>query len=104
MTGHDKAAAAGDEAAAALYEEQVLTFTEQLDLSNPILTKISDAMTAEADARLLLEKETDAAAKATIQAEVDKHCAIKNSGQEELQALSDKYKALMRTLREKAAN
>jgi len=102
MTGHDKAVAEGDLEAAGLFEEQVATFTEQLDLSNPILTKISDAMTAEADARVEVEKAAGSAAKAALQVVVDKQEGIKNSGQGELQALSDKYKALMRALREKA--
>jgi len=100
MTGHDKAMAEGDEAAAALFEEQVATFTQQLDLSNPILTTISDAMTAEADAIVEAEKATGEA-KTKAEADVKKYCGVKNAGQDELQALSDKYKAIMRALREK---
>merc|ERR1712185_869964 len=48
MVKQDEAEAKGDARGAELAEKQVLTFTEQLDLSNPILTVISDAMTAEA--------------------------------------------------------
>lgn len=36
-----------------LAESKVKLFTEQLNESNPILTEISDAMTAEADGRSL---------------------------------------------------
>lgn len=79
---------AGDKTAAALAQEQVQTLTEQLDESNPILTLISDSMTAEADALASGDKEKAAT-----------HAQKKAEGQEMLQACSDKYKAKMRELR-----
>lgn len=98
--------AKGDTAGAELADKQVALFTEQLDLSNPILTAISDAMTAEADALVLAGKAASCskpeskAAKAAAEADVKKYCAVKEKGQTDLQALSDKYKALMRELRQ----
>lgn len=93
---------AGDTATFDNAESQVRLFTEQLDLSNPILTTISDAMCEEADALVEAAKPgTSAVDKAAAEAQVQKHFLIKEQGQKDLQALSDKYKLLMRELREK---
>jgi len=93
---------AGDMATFNNAESQVTLFTEQLDLSNPILTTISDAMCEEADALVEVNKAgISAADKAAAEAEAQKHFLIKEQGQKDLQALSDKYKLLMRELREK---
>ena len=40
---------ATDERAERYANERICLFTQQLDVSNPVLTQISDAMTAEAD-------------------------------------------------------
>lgn len=79
----------GDAKAKKLAEEQVRTLTMQLDESNPILTTISDAMTAQADA--ITKGDT---------AEAAKWEAKKGAAQKELQECSNKYKALMKTLRQ----
>lgn len=91
MRDMENAEAEKDMVKMAHYSKVVATFTEQLDLSNPILTKISDAMTAEADAQIAGD---------TKEAAVQN--AIKEKSQTELQALSDKYKSLMRELRSQA--
>merc|ERR1712232_1012462 len=79
------AEAAGDLDMASHYGSMVDLFTEQMDESNPILTAISDAMTAEAEAR---DPE-----------EVEGYRRQKQAGQEALQAVSDKYRKLMADLR-----
>jgi len=86
-----EAQAAGKEGLARYYGSMVDAFTSQLDESNPVLTAISDAMTAEGEA---LEA-GDAAAAARWGEE-------KVKGQEKLQEISSKFKAYMRSLREKA--
>eukprot|EP00929_Paragymnodinium_shiwhaense_P003041 TRINITY_DN103432_c0_g1_i1.p1 TRINITY_DN103432_c0_g1~~TRINITY_DN103432_c0_g1_i1.p1 ORF type:complete len:732 (-),score=93.24 TRINITY_DN103432_c0_g1_i1:11-2206(-) len=79
------AEAAGDLEMAQHYGKVVDMFTEQMDESNPILTAISDAMTAEAEA--------------TDSADIDAYRRQKVLGQEGLQAVSDKYRKLMAELR-----
>eukprot|EP00419_Tripos_fusus_P034046 CAMPEP_0172778254 /NCGR_PEP_ID=MMETSP1074-20121228/201815_1 /TAXON_ID=2916 /ORGANISM="Ceratium fusus, Strain PA161109" /LENGTH=702 /DNA_ID=CAMNT_0013615185 /DNA_START=63 /DNA_END=2172 /DNA_ORIENTATION=- len=72
--------------------KRVDAFTAQLDESNPILTTISDAMTAEGAARD--SGDTTAA----------QHWANeKAKGNEALQEVSSKYKELMRKLREEVS-
>eukprot|EP00939_MAST-03C_sp_MAST-3C-sp1_P001348 g1348.t1 len=51
MAAKRAAVATGDTGVAALEEKRIALFTHQMDVSNPVLTAISDAMTAEADAR-----------------------------------------------------
>lgn len=82
------AEAAGDAEAAKLYARMVKLFNEQLDESNPVLTAISDAMTAEGEA---LERE-DADA-------IEQFKAKKAEGQATLQQISQKYNDLMAELR-----
>jgi len=84
----EEARAAGDAEAAGHYGRMVELFTEQLDESNPVLTAISDAMTAEGEA---LERGDMAA--------VAQHEAEKAAGQAALQRISSKYKDLMAELR-----
>jgi len=83
------AAAAGDTAGEQRFNQMVETFKAQLDESNPVLTAISDAMTAEGVA---LER-GDAA-------EAQRWATEKAKGNEDLQAISLKYKLRMRELRE----
>lgn len=81
----------GDAATAAYFGKMVDTFTAQLDESNPILTAISDAMTAEGEA--LERGDTEAAKRWSLE---------KAKGQEDLQTVSTKYKERMRRMREEA--
>merc|ERR1712066_48022 len=85
------AEAAGNDALAQYYRSMVEAFTAQLDESNPVLTAISDAMTAEGEA---LER-GDSTQAAHWSAE-------KAKGQESLQTISTKYKTIMKGLRENA--
>ncbi|CAK0843860.1 unnamed protein product [Prorocentrum cordatum] len=84
----EDARAAGDAAGEARFG-QVEAFTAQLDESNPVLTAISDAMTAEGEA---LERGDTA--------EVQRWAAEKLKGNDALQAISKKYKLRMKELRE----
>jgi len=79
---------AGRARLAAYYGSMVEAFTAQLDESNPVLTAISDAMTAEGEA--LERGDRDAAAA---------HSEAKARGQQDLMAISEKYKDIMRDLR-----
>jgi len=83
-----RALAEGRTGDAEFHWKEVRTFSAQLDESNPILTGISDAMTAEG---LALEK-GDAA-------EAAKWAAEKAKGNELLQSCSKKYKDAMAQLR-----
>lgn len=65
--------------------------TSQLEESNPVLTAVSDAMTAEGEA----QEQGDSAA-------VARHSAEKAKGQEQLMTISMKYKNMLKQLREKA--
>jgi hypothetical protein len=103
MTEMEVAIEQKDDAAAKMAQKAVDTFTEQLDESNPILTMISDAMTAEADAIMELKHASDPAEKARLEKDVEAHNATKLKGNEMLQACSDKYKAIMKDLRAQKA-
>lgn len=82
----------GDAAASLRAGKTVDAFVAQLDESNPILTAISDAMTAEG---LALER-GDAEAAAPW-------AAAKAKAQGDLMAVSSKYKAILKGLREEGA-
>jgi len=79
----------GEEAEAAFHGRRVTLFTQQLVEANPILTEISDAMTAEGKATAA----ADAAAAAA-------HAAKKEAANGRLQECSAKYNAAMKALRE----
>jgi len=87
--GRAVALAAGDAEGVAFHSRMVDTFILQLDESNPILTKISDAMTAEGLA--LDAGKTEEAAR---------QGALKDEGQQSLMEVSTKFKLLVRKLRE----
>jgi hypothetical protein len=89
FAARDEAKAVGDKKAEEYASRMVDLFTEQMDLANPILTAISDAMTAEGSARDLGKMEI-----------AKQHEATKNQGSEDLKALSIKYSGLMKELRE----
>merc|ERR1711920_951214 len=84
-----EADAKGDTKAAAFHDKMVDAFTSQLGESNPILTAISDAMTLEGAA---VDRGDEEAAK--------KHAVEKGKKCDELQEVSNKYKAIMKKLRE----
>jgi len=86
-----EAEAKGDSKTADLHNKMVDAFTAQLDESNPILTGISDAMTAEGAA---LDRGDDEDAK--------KWADEKAKGNKLLQEVSAKYKNIMKELREAA--
>jgi len=89
--GRADALQAGNHEVAEYFRKMEAAFTSQLDESNPVLTAISDAMTAEGDA---LERGDKASAA--------RSGAEKAKGQEELKNLSLRYKAMLKDLREKA--
>ncbi|CAK9067416.1 unnamed protein product [Durusdinium trenchii] len=84
-----EAEAAGKPQLARYYGSMVDAFTSQLEESNPVLTAISDAMTAEGEA---LEQNDRPSAQ--------RYAEEKAKGQDRLQEISGKYKQLMRRLRE----
>ena len=89
MLENQQAAAAGREAEAAFHERRVELFTEQLVEANPVLTDISDCMTAEG--RALDAGDADAA---------DEWRQRKEAANVALTECSQKYNGLMATLRE----
>jgi len=90
MHDRDSAASSGAAKEADYHNERVELFTKQLVESNPILTLISDCMTAEGKA---LDACDDVGAQ--------KWSARKAEANEALQSCSQKYNTLMKTLREK---
>merc|ERR1712066_1065067 len=78
----EKAAKASE---AEMHAKMIDAYTSQLDESNPVLTAISDAMTAEGDA---LERGDKGAAK--------KYAEQKEKSTEQLKVISDKYNSLMK--------
>ena len=94
------ARAAEDEAAAVKAEAMVATLTSQLNVSNPVLTAISDAMTAEGEALLKLECALPGSEEAkALAAEVERWRMAKEAGNAKLQAISDDYKDRMAAIR-----
>jgi tyrosine/nicotianamine family aminotransferase len=79
---------AGDAAGVAFHSRMVDIFVQQLDESNPILTTISDAMTAEG----LAVENGDAEA-------AQRWAGVKNEGQQKLMEVSTKYKNTVKKLR-----
>mmetsp|Transcript_21571 Transcript_21571/g.43066 ORF Transcript_21571/g.43066 Transcript_21571/m.43066 type:complete len:138 (-) Transcript_21571:63-476(-) len=101
----DKSAALsrGDEVAAASAARRVGIFKEQLDESNPILTAISDAMTAEGKCLDKMKRPTTSDdEKARLQREADAFAEQKKVGNEKLMVCSLKYRDIMRKEREVA--
>jgi hypothetical protein len=101
MREYDTAVVANEDAAAALAEAKINLFTSQLDAANPILTDITDAMTAEGEA-LEGMKTCPAGDKAALQAALEAAQAKKAKGNDRLQELSAKCAAEMGALRLKA--
>ena len=88
MDEHARARARGDDGAAARHARAVDVFTHQLDVSNPVLTAISDAMQEEEDA-----PGADVAAAAR---------ARKEAAQRELQRISDEHKRMIERINDDA--
>lgn len=90
----------GDKDLAHHADRMVRALTAQLNKSNPILTSISDAMTAEADALLAAEQAKDEASRQKALKEAEAHKNTKVSSNKLLKALSERYKQLTRQIRE----
>eukprot|EP01050_Picozoa_sp_SAG11_P005173 SAG11_NODE_354_length_10336_cov_3.789391_10_plen_106_part_00 len=93
------AQACADDAGVALAEAKISVFTSQLDQSNPVLTQIADAMAAEGAAlrRFNAAPDEGAEAKAAV-AELRKWRAVKLSGNDELQRISEQHRQQMEQL------
>jgi hypothetical protein len=99
MAEAEKARVAGDKAAQEKFDCMVDLFTRQLDESNPILTSISDAMTAEADYLEEASRTADPAKKQSCLDSAASYNAEKMTHQGRLQECSERYKAAMVALR-----
>ena len=92
---------ARDAAAVATAEAKIGVFTSQLDRSNPVLTLIADAMTAEGVAlRALQAAEPGSEAAAEAAESVARWQGKKAMGNQLLQEISEHHKAQMAALRE----
>jgi len=100
MTAARDAKVAGDDKKLSLANRQVSTFTDQLNEANPILTDISDAMTAEGKWVEALEAGSGDTGEVTKKIEEFK--AMKEAGNQRLMVCSTKYKNIMKALREEA--
>ena len=95
-----EARATGDEGAAATAQAMVDTLTNQLDVSNPVLTAISDAMTQEGEAlAALAEAAAGSAEAARLAEEAEGYRLAKEAGNAELQLISNEYKDKMAAIR-----
>lgn len=103
MDAMEAAVEAKDNFTARLSEKRVQVLTAQLNVSNPVLTAISDSMTAEADLRLAAAACDDKAEKAKLLAEAEAFMKKKLDGNRRLQTISDQYKAKMAAIREEQA-
>lgn len=104
MQEYDTAVAENDANTRAFAQKKVDVFTEQLEESNPILTAISDAMTAEGDALAIVsDPSRSEAERSAARIEADKYAAKKVECNGELMTCSTKYKNMMRELRSSRA-
>jgi len=99
MSKLSAAAETGDQKTAEYQQKRVDLFTEQLNVSNPILTRISDAMTAEGEAKKELEQATTAEGRLKIQERVAHFRELKEGGNKDLMALSSSCNDKMRAMR-----
>ena len=100
MLEYDTAVAAKDDVGSARAQKMVEAFTEQLDVSNPILTQISDCMTLEADSLEAAEKLPEGEEKAKHLAVAEEQRKIKEGCNEDLKVTSNKYKELLKSIRQ----
>jgi len=89
-----------DKALARHADRMVRTLTNQLNKSNPILTTISDAMTAEANARMEADQAKDEESRQKALKKAESQKKTKLAANNMLKALSEHYKQLMKTIRE----
>lgn len=80
-------------------ENKVNLFVGQLEESNPVLTSITDAMTAEGRALDDYEAAEEEAEKAAAKERFDKWKAVKEKGNETLKEISKRYADEMKALR-----
>lgn len=85
----------------AIATEKIMLFTTQLEESNPVLTEISDAMTAEGTALDKFAAASTKEAKEAAQAEFDQFKLVKEAGNKKLQGISFKFKNMAKALRER---
>lgn len=94
----------GDTARQEYAKKMVDAFTRQLNESNPILTAISDAMTAEGRYLEAIERAvalgTSKEDMAILQAKLDEASKLKAKGNADLMECSAKYNSFMKELRE----
>lgn len=98
-----EAKAKGDHAAQHHAQQKVDCFTNQLNDSNPILTKISDAMTLEGYCKEQMEMELakgDMESANAWKLKMEEAAAEKTEGNKLLMACSARYQEMMRKLRE----
>jgi len=95
----EKATKEGNQKEIEFAKNKIDIFTHQLEVSNPILTQISDAMTEEGRAREELESCSEAE-KEKIQKRISDSKKQKENGQNELMKISDDHKAQMAKIRE----
>ena len=88
------------------YQKQVDCFTNQLNESNPILTKISNAMTQEGYYQELIKRhhhggdDDDTTVLQELESKLNEATQQKLDGNHELLECSAKYETMMRTIRE----
>jgi len=100
MQEQETALESGNAAALALAKKKVEAFTDQLDISNPVLTQISDAMTAEGEASdALKSSDLPLAEKLRFQNIRADAATKKEAGNAELQSISDRYKGILMDIR-----
>ncbi|GAB5354089.1 hypothetical protein AAMO2058_000089600 [Amorphochlora amoebiformis] len=92
-----------DEKRAQISQKRVNLLTAQLNESNPILTAISDSMTAESDAELAAARPGGEKDKEEWLGEAERWRKKKLEGNKLLQKVSEKYKALMAEVRKEEA-
>eukprot|EP00475_Leptophrys_vorax_P005333 TRINITY_DN13235_c0_g1_i1.p1 TRINITY_DN13235_c0_g1~~TRINITY_DN13235_c0_g1_i1.p1 ORF type:complete len:733 (-),score=262.88 TRINITY_DN13235_c0_g1_i1:66-2264(-) len=100
MLEYEKSIEADDMKSAELAQKKVDTFSSQLEESNPILTAIAEAMTAEADALDSLVLADTPVKEAEIRSRIEHHRQEKEDGQKRLMDLSKRYQTYMRELRQ----
>lgn len=89
-----------DDAAYVFAQQKVDLFTKQLNESNPLLTKISDAMTKEGMARDKVVVAEDEAERMKWRMVMETESIVKHHANQELMECNAKYQTLMKELRE----
>jgi len=95
----DDALATNDAAKIDNCEKRIKLFTSQLEESNPVLTEISDAMTAEGIARDEYAEAASDEEKLRCRGQYEQYQKLKEAGNAKLQEISMRYKLAARKLR-----